>query len=375
MNQPECPSCALMLPGGGARAAYQVGALEAIMEMRGEPANPFPIITGTSAGAINAGVLASHAGRFMHGLSRLEYFWSNMACHQIYRTDLGAVLKSGFCWLSTLLTGGRGPFKPRSLLDNAPLRRLLESEFKSDGIAEAIAAGALHALAVTASGYTTSAAISFYQGTDDIVPWLRPRRLGRPAQIGVAHLMASASLPLLFPAECIGYEYFGDGGLRQTAPLSPAIHLGARKLLIIGTRDEHPDPEPKAADYPGLGEIGAHMLDIIFMDNLQADLARLNRINHTLSLLPVDKAVETPLKPIRVLLLRPTRDLRALSAAHAHRMPSTVRYLLSSIGAWGAGTRMPSYLLFEKPFCEALLQMGREDAYARRDEIMRFFDA
>jgi len=364
-----------MLPGGGARAAYQVGALEAIMEMRGEPANPFPIITGTSAGAINAGVLASHAGRFMHGLSRLEYFWSNMACHQIYRTDLGAVLKSGFCWLSTLLTGGRGPFKPRSLLDNAPLRRLLESEFKSDGIAEAIAAGALHALAVTASGYTTSAAISFYQGTDDIVPWLRPRRLGRPAQIGVAHLMASASLPLLFPAECIGYEYFGDGGLRQTAPLSPAIHLGARKLLIIGTRDEHPDPEPKAADYPGLGEIGAHMLDIIFMDNLQADLARLNRINHTLSLLPVDKAVETPLKPIRVLLLRPTRDLRALSAAHAHRMPSTVRYLLSSIGAWGAGTRMPSYLLFEKPFCEALLQMGREDAYARRDEIMRFFDA
>ena len=277
LNLPAKPRkgpCAVVLPGGGARAAYQIGVLKAIAEFSPSDHSPFPIICGTSAGAINAAVLASHAHEFAHGVTRLEQFWASMHCARIYRTDGWTVFKSGLHWIATMVSGGLLKLQPRSLLDNEPLRGFLEQTLRLEGIETAIGLKALRGVSVTASGYTRATAVSFYQAADDIITWRRERRLGQATQITVSHLLASAALPLLFPAERIGNEFFGDGGMRMVAPLSPAIHLGAERILIIGTRDEKPDPEPVSpATYPSVGEIGGYLLDTIFMDTLNADIA------------------------------------------------------------------------------------------------------
>lgn len=365
-----------MLPGGGARAAYQVGALRAIWELLDQQHNPFPIITGTSAGAINAAVLASHADQFAHGLQRLEYFWGRMRCSHIYRTEIRAAVSSGLRWLTALTLGGLLPVNPRSLLDNHPLRQLLAREFQAARLPEVIASGALRGLAVTASGYTCAMATTFFQAEPGITPWRRARRRGLPTQITKEHLLASAALPLLFPSQAIGFEHFGDGGMRQTAPLSPAIHLGATRILVITTRDERLDPEPTQTQAPpAFGDIAGHLLDAIFLDNLQADLARLHRINHTLTLVEQARQQQTGLRPIDTLLLRPSRDVREIARRHAHRMPGSVRYLLRGVGAWGGGMQMPSYLLFEAAFCQELMQLGYADARDQADSIRRFMDA
>lgn len=368
---------ALMLPGGGARGAYQAGAMRALIEIHGRGGNPFPIITGTSAGAINAAVLASHAHEFSRGVERLEYFWRSMHCSRIYRTGFWDALGSGLHWISSMVLGGLIKVKPRSLLDNQPLADFLNHEFQREGTAQAIRQGALRAVSISASGYSSASAVSFYQGDESIQPWERSRRRGCPTHIGVEHLMASAALPLLFPAQMVGYEYFGDGGMRQTAPLSPAIHLGATHILIIGTRDERPDDPPTVPGvaYPSLGEIAGYMLDVIFMDNLQADLARLHRVNHTLTLLDDKARQQSELRPIQTLLLRPSRDVRDVAYRHAHRVPASVRYLLRTVGAWGSGMRLPSYLLFEAPYCQELIDMGYEDTLARRAEVEGFFES
>ncbi|MGH8035402.1 MAG: patatin-like phospholipase family protein, partial [Lysobacterales bacterium] len=235
---------AVVLPGGGARAAYQVGVLKSVAEITPAGLNPFPIICGVSAGAINAAVLASHAHEFQVGVERLEHFWSSMYCGRIYRTDAWSVLRTALHWALSLPLGGRILRQPKSVLDNRPLRRFLESVLHPDGIRQAIRSGQLHGVAVTASGYSCASAISFFEAVSSVLPWALERRRGEPARITVSHLLASAALPLVFPAQRIGAEFFGDGGMRQITPLSPAIHLGAERLLVIGTRDEHPDQSP-----------------------------------------------------------------------------------------------------------------------------------
>jgi NTE family protein len=367
------PLTALILPGGGARGSYQVGVLRAINEICGSGENPFPVICGTSAGALNAAVLASHAHEFSLGIERLERFWATMYCSRVYRTDAWSVFKTGLQWGLSLLLGGRLVKHPKSLLDNEPLRRFLTQSLQLDGIDTAIRSAALQGLSITASGYTCAAAISYYQGADDIKPWNRTRRYGRPVEIGISHLLASAALPLLFPAEKIGNEYFGDGGMRMLAPLSPAIHLGADRLLVISTRDENPDPQPtEPAPYPSLGEIGGYLLDTIFMDTLNADLSRLNRINRTLGLLSEEKRMQTKLKPIDSLVIRPSRDLREVTHQHMGDIPWAVRTLLRALGGWGRDWRMASYLLFDSAYCCELIEMGYQDGLNEREKIRDF---
>ncbi len=378
-TQSAKPCVGLVLSGGGARAAYQVGVLKAIAELL-PPAspNPFPVICGTSAGAINAATLAVYAERFRGAVRRLDYVWRNFHAGQVYRADALGVLRTGLHWLAALLLGGLGRRNPHALLDRAPLRALLEQYLPCEKIQAAIDAGVLRALSVTCSSYSSGQSVSFYQGVPTIVPWRRVRRVGCPAKITVAHLMASSAIPFLFAAERIHREYFGDGTMRQSAPLSPALHLGAERLLVIGVRQAEAEDHARGVqhvEYPSLAQIAGHVLNSIFLDSLDADLERLQRINRTLSLIPAERLQEGELRlrPVEALVIAPSEDLEKIAARYAHYLPRTVRYLLRGIGADDrTGANLVSYLLFERPYTRELIALGYADAMLRRREIAAF---
>jgi NTE family protein len=379
MQDSKTRCTALILPGGGARGAYQVGVMKAIGELQAgadkRVVNPFPIYCGTSAGAMNAAVMASHAHQFSQGIERLELFWRSMHCNRVYRTDAWTVLKSGLRFASTLLSGGLIAGNPKAFLDNTPLRHFLQQTLQLEGIQTALDQGALRGVAVTASGYTSAGAISYFQAQQQIEGWERQRRRGVATKLQLNHLLASAALPLIFPAERIGNEYFGDGGMRLIAPLSPAVHLGANRIMVIGTRDEKPDlPPERPATYPSAGEIGGYLMDTIFMDTLNADLARMRRINKTLALVPEDKRNQTGLINIESLVIRPSKDFRPVTPRHVHESPFSVQPLLRTLGGWGRDWRMASYLLFESAYCGVLIDLGYADGMTAEQEICKFLN-
>lgn len=370
---------ALILTGGGARAGYQAGVLKAIREMLPEPRrNPFPILCGTSAGALNAASMAVWAEDFAAGVDNLLEVWGNFSANQVYRSDPLSMGISGARWVSTLAVGWLTRHSPRSLLDNSPLRALLAGSLDFSRIAKAIENQALHSVSITCSGYSSGQSVSFYQGRADIEGWRRSQRVGAPTEISLDHLMASSAIPFIFPAVHINREWFGDGSMRQVAPVSPAIHLGADKILVIGAgRMADETARPRAEIYPSLAQIAGHALSSIFLDSMSVDLERMGRINNTLSLIPEDVRREKgmSLRPIDVLTIAPSQRLDHLAARHAKALPWPVRTMLRGFGAMNRnGGALTSYLLFERPYTKALIDLGYADTLARRDEVRRFLD-
>jgi NTE family protein len=370
---------ALVLPGAGARGAYQIGVLKAIAGMLDEQApNPFCIISGTSAGAINAAVLASRAHDFQMAVAEMEHVWANFHADQVYRTDNWTMLKSSLHWLAAVVLGGLGVRNPEALLDPSPLRALLARNVPFSRIERAIEAGDLDALAITASGYASARSVTFFQAGEAVKPWLRVRRVGRPARITLDHLMASAAVPFVFPPVRIGAEYYGDGAMRHGAPLSSAIHLGAQRILVIGVRDERPDPEPDAehpSSPPSLAHMAGYLLDTLFMDGLYADLERLTRINLMLEQIPKGSLAGpvADLNSVHALIVVPKDDVREVAARHVTELPRALRLLLRGLGSMNrSGMQLVSYLLFESGFTRELIDMGFRDAMEMEEDIRAF---
>jgi NTE family protein len=369
---------ALVLTGGGARAAYQVGVLRALAHILPHGAsNPFPIVCGTSAGAINAAAIAAGAIDFHRAVRRLQLVWRNFRANQVYRTDLIGIAATGARWLFEPVLRRLGMSKPVALLDNTPLAELLRARLDLHEVGNVISAGALRALAITATSYMSGESISFYQGNDLLSGWRRARRVGVRVEIGVEHLLASSALPFIFPPTKIHREYFGDGSMRQMAPVSPALHLGAQRLFIISVGRAITESHERAQveSYPSLAQIAGHALSSIFLDGLEADIERLERINRTLRLMPPDSRESDvfQLREVDVMVMRPSQDLGALAAQFARTLPIAVRMLLSAIGGMrrGGGT-LVSYLLFEQDYCRTLIDLGYKDTMARREEVELF---
>src|SRR5512138_2719927 len=390
----ETPLAGLILTGGGARAAYQVGVLRALARMRREcgvdlTRNPFGVIVGTSAGAINAASIACGADHFEAAVERVCQVCRDFHAEQVYRADSLGVIRSGAQWLTMLSIGWViarwRRARPRSLLDNEPLAELLQRMVPLPRLRLMLRSKQLHGLAVSASSYTSGLHVTFYDAASPIEPWTRSQRIALQGRIGHAHLLASSAIPFVFPAASIELDgvaqWFGDGSMRQTAPISPAVHLGAQKLLVIGAGRMHEPPGRKVdvqAGYPSLAQIAGHALSNIFLDALAVDVERLRRINHTLSLLPESALAQTALRPIDVLVIAPSQRLDDIAADHQHALPVPVRAMLRGMGVTGQGrdargAALASYLLFESPYTRALMALGEADAMAHRDEVVAFF--
>ena len=372
---------ALILTGGGARAAYQIGALLAINRLRGKSErNPFPIICGTSAGAINAAGLACQADNFRQATGSLNTFWRHMRTADIYRVDAASVAAAGARWLAVLTTGWLTGRAPRSLLDNAPLASLLKRHIDFPGIERSIESRALRALNITASGYDSGESINFFQAPPEVLPWQRSQRLGLRTTLGTEHLLASSAIPFIFPAVRIHREYFGDGSMRQFAPLAPAIHLGADRLLVIGaTRasEQRRRGEYGDSDYPSLAQIAGHALSSIFLDGLSVDIERIQRINRTLAAMPeaLRQQQGVSLRPIETLVISPSQSLDRIAAEQASSLPWTIRKLLGGLGAMNPqGGALTSYLLFEKNFTRRLIDLGYADTLAQSEAVGSFLE-
>lgn len=374
MSRPRAaPGLGLVLTGGGARTAYQVGALLAISDWLGRPRrSPFSVITGSSAGAINASVLATRAGNFARGVEGLAGVWHTLRVGDVFRCDRRAIYGRAAHWLWALLRGGLAGHNPRALLDCQPLRALLERHVNFARIDFSLRRGALDAVGLTASGYGSGRGVTFYQAVSELPPWSRERMLSQPVELTLDHVMASVAIPLLFEAVRIDDDWYGDGSMRDHTPLSTAINLGAERLLVLSTRNSDPVPLPHPPPYPTLGKIAGYVLDSLFMDGVGPNLERLQGLNELVQRAGAEppQRYGRPLRHVDACVLTPSVDLRALATRHSGRFPRPVRRLLRGIGAFGELSPLPSYLLFDGAFCSELMDLGYADAERRKDALM-----
>lgn len=368
---------AFTLSGGGARAAYQVGVLRHIGQRR--PDLAVPILTGVSAGAINAVFLASNTGALRERTEALTQKWRSLTTDRVFRADPISLSRTALRWAFTLGSGGRRITREaQSLVDTSPLREFLEARISGDGIQRNIESGDLVALAVSVTAYDTGQTTTFVAGAPETEMWQRPLRASVRDDITVDHVMASAAIPILFPAVEIDGRYFGDGSIRQSAPLAPAVHLGADKIIAVSSRYPRSAAEAgeaKAPGYPPPAQIIGLMFNSIFLDTLDADAARLTRINHTLSHIPEDVRRDYALRPIDLMVIRPARDLGTLALEYQENLPRALRFFVKGLGTRdGRNADFISYLLFDSGYIGRLQQLGEEDAEKQWPNIARFLD-
>jgi len=390
MPDPDTANTALVLGGGGARAAYQIGVLDAIRQVlrSSQPATracPFNILSGTSAGAINVAYLAGKVDDFDLAVRDLVSVWSAFTPGAVYRTDVPGALTNAAHWISCLAMGWLVREAPRSMFDNRPLHEMLQLKIDFASIDSAIAQGRLGALAINTSSYTSGQHVTFYQSRHHIRPWSRTQRGASRTTIAAEHLMASSAIPFVFPAIRLQIdqhvEYFGDGAMRQSAPISPAIHLGADRIVVIGAGQvqengnaEQLEISRSQTDYPSLGQIGGHVMASIFLDGMSSDVERLERINRTLEMLTPEQQEHIGLRPLNLLSITPSQRLDTLAKPFISNLPRTTRSALRVLGATGSrGVGLASYLLFDKDYTAALIALGYADGMARSEDIATFF--
>jgi NTE family protein len=368
------PKLALILSGGGARAAYQAGVARAIAEMLPDgTAIPFRIVCGTSAGAINAASLAAGARHFRGASTMLCKTWATLSIEDIYCADGRHLAQTGWRLLRSMFPGADHQ-RPIALLDNAPLATLLARTIHFPSIEQSIDAGALDALTITASSYRTGMSVSFCMGGPALPLWERSQRIGVRAAIGIPHLLASSAIPFVFPPTKIGNEFFGDGAMGQMAPTAPALHLGADPILVVGAaRSTTHDPETPHP--PSLAQIGSQVFASIFTDALGTDLEKVRLVNIAVHQIPPERLGSSPmpLRDIMLLVITPSVALETLAGAFRHRLPRSLRMALGGIGGTRSGGEgLLSYLLFDAGFCSALIDLGYRDAQDKRQELAAF---
>ena len=393
LTRPGDGRCALVLMGGGARTAYQAGVLLALANMlglaRGAGNTPFPfrILVGTSAGALNATYLASRAGEGLNAFAQLAGFWSTLRSSQVYHLKVPLWIRSSRIAAALFLS--QQVRAQQAFLNNTPLVDTLHKVISLGNIDRALQDKTLLVLAVTASSYSSGVHWTFCQTASgrQTDSWSRPGRRASFQPITIEHLMASSALPFIFPSTPLWVdgkqEFFGDGSMRQTSPLSPALHLGAAKVLVIGVGQPERaglsgGPQAIAGSRPTLGAIAGHALASVFQDTLQADVEQAQRVSNTIRQLPREIAAVMPYRPVDILAISPSQSLDALAQAHAGELPSATYNALAGLGALGArgnpsGAALASYLLFEPGFVKALIALGEHDAYAQKEALLAFF--
>jgi NTE family protein len=362
------------MSGGGARAAYQVGLLRWLA--RTHPGLNVPIVTGVSAGAINAAYLAARVEDFRHRVENLAQLWSHLTADQVFRVDSLSLLHNVVRLGLKLVSGGTiTAQRSHAAVDTKPLWGLLERELGArgeelPGIEANLAKGSLKAVAITTSSYSTGQSITWVQGSG-ITQWERAHRRSINAKLGVRHVMASAALPIFFPASEIDGQWFGDGGIRLTAPLSPAVHLGANRILAISTRYARSRAEadqPTVSGYPPPAQIIGTLFNAVFLDLFDADALTMERMNRMTEMLPPD--VRATFRSIRLVVLRPSRDLGKLANEYEARLPGAFRFMTRGLGTRETRSNdLLSLLMFQPDYLSRLIELGEADAEARRDEI------
>ena len=370
---------ALILPGGGARAAYQVGVIKALAELtQDQPSNPFPILCGTSAGALNAVVLAAGPSNFVDAGYRLEQLWLGLDHKHVYRSDWLGIAYNAWRLMLSLVNSGVSVGRPVALLDNLPLKELLRKEIDFSQISRNIQSEYLNAVCVTAMNYTENHSASFFQGGPLHAEWRRWRRMGIPTPLELRHLLASAAIPTIFPPQRIGRNYYGDGALRQLTPLSPAIHLGADKLLVVSAAGHRRTyaKTPRRPHSPALGQVIGHLINSAFIDSLETDIEMLEQVNRITRMVPdkLRNADGGQMRHIDIHVISPSTDIDALAEEHAHELPKSLRVFLSRTGSAKeeGGVNIASYLLFTEPFCHTLIELGYSDAKAQTETLRAF---